>query len=131
VQLPLARLRAGARGSAGGHNGLKSIIAHIGSDFARLRVGVGRGDTRRDLSGHVLSSFDASEASQVDEMTARAADAAETFIADGIQAVMNRFNATASRDDGAGSEGEGGERRAEDGERGPAARDKRQSKVTE
>ena len=45
----------GARGSAGGHNGLKSIIEHLGQEFARLRVGVGRGDARRDLADHVLA----------------------------------------------------------------------------
>lgn len=92
VQLPLARLRAGARGSAGGHNGLKSIVDHVGVDFARLRVGVGRGDARRDLADHVLSRFDRSEQAEVERMTARAADAAEMFIASGIAAVMNGFN---------------------------------------
>jgi PTH1 family peptidyl-tRNA hydrolase len=92
VQLPLARLRAGARGSAGGHNGLKSIAEHLGEDFARLRVGVGRGDARRDLADHVLSRFDTSEAHEVERMTARAADAAEMFITSGIAAVMNGFN---------------------------------------
>lgn len=92
VQLPLGRLRARARGSAGGHNGLKSIIAHLGSDIARLRMGVGRGDARTDLADHVLARFEADEAADVERMTARAADAAETFVTGGIAAVMNLFN---------------------------------------
>jgi peptidyl-tRNA hydrolase, PTH1 family len=92
VQLPLARLRARARGSAGGHNGLKSIIAHLGDEFARLRVGVGRGDAQRDLADHVLAKFDQDETADVERMTTRAADAAEMFIASGIEAVMNGFN---------------------------------------
>jgi PTH1 family peptidyl-tRNA hydrolase len=92
VQLPLARLRARARGSAGGHNGLKSIIEHVGPDFSRLRIGVGRGDERRDLADHVLARFDQEEAAEVDRMTGRAADAAEMFITSGIAAVMNAFN---------------------------------------
>jgi PTH1 family peptidyl-tRNA hydrolase len=100
VQLPLARLRARAHGSAGGHNGLKSIVAHLGPAFARLRVGVGRGDQRRDLTDHVLARFEPDEAADVAQMTARAADAAETFVAEGILAVMNRFNAP---DDAAGA----------------------------
>jgi peptidyl-tRNA hydrolase, PTH1 family len=95
VQLPLGRLRAGARGSAGGHNGLKSIIEQLGSDFARLRIGVGRGDARRDLADHVLARFDEQESVEVESMTQRAADAAATFIANGIDAVMNRFNVAA------------------------------------
>lgn len=93
VQLPLGRLRARMRGSAGGHNGLKSVIAHLGEEFARLRVGVGRGDARRDLVDHVLSRFDPGEAAEVDRMTGRAADAVEMFVASGIVAVMNGFNA--------------------------------------
>ena len=92
VQLPLGRLRVRVRGSAGGHNGLKSLIAHLGGVFARLRVGVGRGDARRDLADHVLSRFDKDEASEVERMTTRAADAAEMFITSGIEAVMNGFN---------------------------------------
>ena len=92
VQLPLAKLRARARGSAGGHNGLKSIIEHVGSEFSRLRIGVGRGDNRRDLADHVLARFDKDEAAEVDRMTQRAADAAEMFITAGIAAVMNGFN---------------------------------------
>ena len=92
VQLPLARLRARPNGSAGGHNGLKSIIAHVGEAFPRLRMGVGRGGVERDLSDHVLSKFDRHEAADVERMTMRAADAAEMFITSGIEAVMNGFN---------------------------------------
>jgi PTH1 family peptidyl-tRNA hydrolase len=106
VQLPLARLRARARGSAGGHNGLRSIEAHLGAEYARLRVGVGRGDARRELADHVLAKFDRDEAAEVEAMTARAADAAETFVTEGIAAMMNRFNAAAdSQTPGDGAEG--------------------------
>ena len=93
VDLPLGKLRARARGSAGGHNGLKSLIAHLGDGFPRLRVGVGRGPAgERDLAEHVLSRFAADEIAEVERMTARAADAAEMFITSGIAAVMNAFN---------------------------------------
>ena len=94
VQLPLGRLRARRSGSAGGHNGLKSIIEQLGTNaFPRLRIGVGRGDPRRDLAGHVLAKFDRDEQDDVDAAIARAADAAEVFVNDGIEVVMNRFNA--------------------------------------
>jgi PTH1 family peptidyl-tRNA hydrolase len=92
VQLPLGKLRARARGSAGGHNGLKSIIVHVGDEFSRLRIGVGRGEVRRDLADHVLARFEKTEAADVERMTVRAADAAETFITSGIEAVMNEYN---------------------------------------
>ena len=92
VHLPLGKLRARKRGSAGGHNGLKSVIAHLGDEFARLRVGVGRGTDQRNLADHVLSRFEKDEAAEAERMTARAADAAEMFITSGIEAVMNAFN---------------------------------------
>jgi PTH1 family peptidyl-tRNA hydrolase len=92
AQLPLGKLRARARGSAGGHNGLKSVIAHLGDEFSRLRIGVGRGEQQRDLADHVLSRFEKDEAAEVERMTTRAADAAEMFITSGIEAVMNAFN---------------------------------------
>jgi PTH1 family peptidyl-tRNA hydrolase len=96
VQLPLGRLRARPSGSAGGHNGLKSLIGLLGTDqFPRLRIGVGRGDTRRDLADHVLAKFDAGERAAAEEIVGRAADAAELFVGEGIAAVMNRFNAAA------------------------------------
>ena len=92
VQLPLGKLRARARGSAGGHNGLKSIIQHVGDEFARLRLGVGRGDARRDLADHVLAKFEKDEAAEVERMIDRATDASEVFVTGGIAAVMNQFN---------------------------------------
>ena len=92
IQLPLGKLRARTSGSAGGHNGLKSIIQHVGDDFARLRLGVGRGDARRDLADHVLTKFEKDEAADVERMIARAADATEVFVAGGIASVMNQFN---------------------------------------
>jgi len=92
IQLPLGKLRARVRGSAGGHNGLKSVIQYVGEDFARLRLGVGRGDARRDLADHVLSKFEKDEAADVERMIARAADASDVFVTAGIAAVMNQFN---------------------------------------
>ncbi|HSP91694.1 MAG TPA: aminoacyl-tRNA hydrolase [Vicinamibacterales bacterium] len=93
VNLPLGRLRLRAGGTAGGHNGLKSIIGCLGTEeFPRLRVGVGRGDPRRDLADHVLAVFDDDERNEVDRAIARAADAVETFLAEGIEAAMNRYN---------------------------------------
>ncbi|HOG29401.1 MAG TPA: aminoacyl-tRNA hydrolase, partial [Vicinamibacterales bacterium] len=93
VNLPLGRLRIRAAGSAGGHNGLRSIIDCLGTEgFPRLRVGVGRGDPRRGLADHVLARFDGDERDEVDRAVARAADAVETFLAAGIEAAMNRHN---------------------------------------
>jgi PTH1 family peptidyl-tRNA hydrolase len=100
VALPFGRLRARARGSAGGHNGLKSCIERLGTnEFPRLRLGVGRGDSRRDLADHVLSKFEADEQSGLGEFIARAADAAEMFAAEGIGKVMNTYNPGATDPD--------------------------------
>ena len=100
IALPFGRLRARARGSAGGHNGLKSIVEHLGTtEFSRLRLGVGRGDTRRDLADHVLSTFDPGERAEIDLFVAQAADAAEMFAVEGIERVMNRYNPGATDPD--------------------------------
>src|SRR5262245_51409348 len=93
VQLPLGKLRLRPSGSAGGHNGLKSVIGMIGSEFPRLRIGIGRGNQEWDLSDHVLSKFLADEQPVVERALARAADAVELFVSDGVMAAMNRFNA--------------------------------------
>ena len=93
VNLELGRLRARAAGSAGGHNGLKSIIGALGShEFARVRVGVGGGEPRRVLADHVLGRFAPEERPIIAEAVTRTADAAELFIDQGIAPVMNRFN---------------------------------------
>ena len=91
--LPFGRLRARARGSAGGHNGLKSVIERLGTtEFPRLRLGVGRGDPRRDLADHVLAKFEQAEREGLEEFIVRAADAAEMFAVAGIDQVMNVYN---------------------------------------
>lgn len=93
VALDLGRLRARARGSAGGHNGLKSVAEQLGTDdYSRLRIGVGRGDQRRDLADHVLARFEPDEQPVIADAIARAADAVETFIESGIESVMNTYN---------------------------------------
>ena len=102
VALPAGRLRARRDGGAGGHNGLKSIIQSLATQaFPRMRVGVGRGDNRRDLADHVLGRFAADERDTVSAAVLRAADATEMFLSDGIERVMNAFNAANEKVDSA------------------------------
>ncbi|HET8571672.1 MAG TPA: aminoacyl-tRNA hydrolase [Candidatus Limnocylindria bacterium] len=92
VDLPLGRIRLRRSGSAGGHNGLRDIISAFGSnEFARLRVGIGRGGETVD---HVLSTFGPPERELAALAVAVAADAAERWLSDGIEAAMNEFNGT-------------------------------------
>jgi PTH1 family peptidyl-tRNA hydrolase len=112
VNLPAGQLRARPGGSAGGHNGLKSIIQSLGTDqFPRLRVGVGRGDPRRDLSDHVLGRVTGELKETLATAVEAAAEAAEVFVTAGIGDVMNRFNrranAPADAEDGAAPAGGG------------------------
>lgn len=93
VDLPLGRLRLRREGSAGGHNGLRSIIASFGTnEFARLRVGIGRADGSREMVDHVLATFRPDERELADEMVQLAADAAERWLAEGIEVAMNEYN---------------------------------------
>ena len=95
ANLPLGRLRARPEGSDGGHNGLRSVIDAFGTqEFPRLRVGVGRGESDRELVDHVLSRFEADERGKIEELVTRAADAAGVFVEEDILTVMNRFNAS-------------------------------------
>lgn len=97
VQLPLGRLRLRPSGTAGGHNGLKSVIQYAGPGFPRLRIGIGRGDPRWDLSDHVLSTFLDEEHEAVNMTIGRAADCVEAIIEEGIGPAMNRFNVREDR----------------------------------
>jgi PTH1 family peptidyl-tRNA hydrolase len=93
VDLPLGKLRLRREGSAGGHNGLRDIIARLGTDeLARLRVGIGRSGSSRATVDHVLSTFKPDERELSDEAIATAADAAEHWVAAGIDSAMNAFN---------------------------------------
>ena len=93
LALELTTLRVRERGSHGGHNGMRSLIDTLGSDeFARIRVGVRRGEAPTDLAEYVLSEFDPDEVLVVQEVVGRAADAVECFLRDGPQAAMSRFN---------------------------------------
>ena len=93
VDLPLGRLRLRREGSAGGHNGLRDIIAAFGSnEFNRLRVGIGRSGSTRETVNHVLSTFRPNERELATEVIATAADAVELWLREGIEAAMNRYN---------------------------------------
>lgn len=93
VNLGLGRLRLRPGGSEGGHNGLRSVADALGTvDFPRLRIGVGRGDARRDLADHVLARFDEDERSGIEGAIARAADAVEAWTEQDFETVMNGYN---------------------------------------
>ncbi|MHB1000177.1 MAG: aminoacyl-tRNA hydrolase [Armatimonadota bacterium] len=95
VALPLGKLRIRPAGSAGGHNGIKSIIHCIGSqDFPRVRIGIG--SPGRDMVDHVLSKFHKVEREIVRDSVERAADAVEMILTSGLELAMNRFNTAAA-----------------------------------
>ena len=96
VALELGRLRVRERGSHGGHNGLRSIIEALGSEeFARVRVGIRKGDVAGDLAEYVLDAFPAEDVLVVREAVERAADAVECVLREGTVVAMNRFNGAA------------------------------------
>ena len=93
ADLPLGEIRLRPSGSSGGHHGLESIEKHVGSrEYARLRIGIGRKDNRREISGHVLGKISATEMVLVEKVLARAADQIESWLAHGLQKAMSQFN---------------------------------------
>ena len=92
VALPLGRLRLRARGSAGGHNGVRSLIEHLGTDsIARLRIGIGEASGQTMVS-HVLGRFSPREEPLLQETLILAMQAVDTTLNRGLQAAMNQFN---------------------------------------
>ncbi len=94
ISLPVGKLRVRPDGSAGGHNGVKSLIAELGcQSFPRIKIGVGeKPHPDYDLADWVLSSFSAQEEKLLEPVVARAVEAAQTVIEEGVQQAMNRFN---------------------------------------
>ncbi len=93
--LPLGAIRTRRRGSDGGHNGLASVLAALGTtEVPRMRLGVGAPPAGTDSADHVLADFLASEAAPRDGLVARAAEAVEAAVGQGIETAMNRFNRT-------------------------------------
>jgi peptidyl-tRNA hydrolase, PTH1 family len=93
ADLPLGALRIRPRGSAGGHNGLKSIIGALGSiDFVRVRMGVQPDHPVSDRAAHVLGRFRRDQLEAVADMVDRAAEAAEVIVEEGVERAMNLFN---------------------------------------
>ncbi|MGQ9824601.1 MAG: aminoacyl-tRNA hydrolase [Desulfotomaculales bacterium] len=93
LDLPLGQIRLRKKGGDGGHRGLRSVIAVLGSgEFARLRVGIGRPGPEKDVTEWVLERFSAKEAPLVEDSLARAVQALLVVLEEGIEAAMNRFN---------------------------------------
>ena len=94
LDLPLGRMRLRPHGSAGGHNGMRSIIAALGTDrFPRLRIGIGRPEAvGRDAIGHVLGRFGADEAEQLTRTLDTAVECIEVMLTENLERAMNRFN---------------------------------------
>ena len=93
LDLPVAELKVKSGGGLAGHNGLRSIVAHLHTqDFQRVRIGVGKPVSKERGADHVLNRFSKRERAEVDVTVDRAADAVETIARDGVDAAMNRFN---------------------------------------
>lgn len=93
LDLPLGHMRMRPKGSSGGHNGLKSIIAALGTeDFPRLRLGIGSPGDRNEVINYVLAPFPKVDVPIVQQVVVRAADAVEEWLVHGVDHVMSRFN---------------------------------------
>jgi peptidyl-tRNA hydrolase, PTH1 family len=93
LDLPWGSLRIRGQGSAAGHNGMRSVIAHLGTqNFARLRVGVDRGSEGGRGPGYLLSRLKRSQKQEMEEMAGRAAEAVESIIAEGVEKSMAIYN---------------------------------------
>lgn len=93
ADLPFGEIRLRPSGSSGGHHGLESIEEHLGTrEYARLRIGIGRKDSVRQIAGYVLGKFSAAEAELTEKILTVAADQTEVWLKGGIQKAMSQFN---------------------------------------
>jgi len=93
IDLPLGKIRIRPSGGPGTHNGMRSIVAEIGSEsFPRVRLGIHPEGQRGDLTDHVLSPFEGEEKAKAEDMVMRASEAIEVLLRDGIERAMEKFN---------------------------------------
>ena len=93
ADLPLGEIRLRPGGGSGGHHGLESVAQHLGSKaYARLRIGIGRQNEARAITGHVLGKFSADENALLEKVLERAAGQMECWVDAGLQKAMNQFN---------------------------------------
>lgn len=93
ADLPLGEIRLRPSGSSGGHHGLESIEQHLGSrEYARLRIGIGRKDSRREIAGHVLGKLSGTELTLMEKILGRAVEQVECWLAQGLPKAMSQFN---------------------------------------
>lgn len=93
ADLPMGEIRMRSGGSSGGHHGLESVEQHLGTrEYARLRIGIGRTDGAREITGHVLGKFNQAESALMEKVLMAAGSQAECWLRDGIQTAMNQFN---------------------------------------
>ncbi len=96
LDLPPGQLRFKQGGGAGGHNGIKNIIAHLNSnDFDRLKIGIGR--SKNDTKDYVLSAFSGADKKLIDEAVATSLDAVKLWLNQGIAPAMNQYNSKAKK----------------------------------
>ena len=99
LDLPFGRLKLGAGGGHGGHNGVRSLLADLGdASFARVRVGIGRPTPGHDPANYLLSNFSRAEAKELPDLIGAAADAVETILKSGLTTAMNKFNVKSNKD---------------------------------
>jgi PTH1 family peptidyl-tRNA hydrolase len=92
IDLPFGTLRLRSQGGSGGHNGMKSLIQHLGNDFPRLRLGIGRPSGRMPPSAYVLQDFDKDEQPILSELIDSAIETVETILTEGVDLAMTRHN---------------------------------------
>lgn len=92
LDLPLGTFRMREKGSAGGHNGMRSIIHHLGQDVPRIRLGIGRPKGKMPARAHVLQNFGGDEIPVVRDLLDRTVAAVDCFVREGVELTMSRFN---------------------------------------